>query len=141
MKTSNQLSESPRALDRVGCDGSGSAFVVVAYRWGLRDAHSYVVGCYSSLEVARQEANTHVEYRGGKYGCEVVACATDKIAHDGNVTAQAHYAESPYFGLGGQNSPACQPADRKKPLLKQNAAYQPAGGEASTETKSNERKP
>jgi len=27
MKTSNQLSESPRALDRVGCDGSGSARV------------------------------------------------------------------------------------------------------------------
>ncbi len=21
-------------------------FVVVAYRWGLRDAHSYVIGCY-----------------------------------------------------------------------------------------------
>jgi hypothetical protein len=25
MKTSDQLSESPRTLDRVGCDGSGSA--------------------------------------------------------------------------------------------------------------------
>lgn len=31
MRTSSQLSESPRALDRVGCDGSGSAVDLSRY--------------------------------------------------------------------------------------------------------------
>lgn len=79
--------------------------VVTAYRWGLRDAHSYVVGIRCNRESAEELARSHVEYRGGKYGCEVCDCDGKQVA----------YVESPYHGAAGASRPACQPADKDKP--------------------------
>lgn len=77
-------------------------YVVTAYRWGLRDRHSYVLGAYYNLGVAKQIAVAEVEGRGGKYGCEIVACDPEDTANeDGNVVTQVHYVESPYFGQAG----------------------------------------
>lgn len=97
-----------------------TAYVVTAYRWGLRDAHSYVVGAYPTLDAAMQVARDHVEYRGGKYGCEVMCCQGEPNPSDGGENCwneQVGYIESPFFGLGGQSRPACQPADHAKPIL------------------------
>ena len=92
-------------------------YVVIAHRWGLRDAHSYCVGCYDSLADAMKAAAMHVEYRGGKYGCEVVRCFGDMDEGGGNSKGQVGYVESPYYGRGGQNRPSCQSADHLKGIL------------------------
>lgn len=65
---------------------TGSTFVVTAYRWGLRDAHSYVVGAYPTWQMAMSAANAHIEYRGGKYGVEVTECSgqEDEGGENGN---------------------------------------------------------
>ena len=65
-------------------------YAVIAYRWGLRDDHSYCVGIYQTLELAQENANNEIDDRAGKYGCEVV----DKEGE------QVLYIESPYFGNG-----------------------------------------
>jgi len=89
------------------------AFVVTAYRWGQRNAHSYVVGCFDSLAAATKCADNHVDYRGGKYGCEVVAaCFWSEKADE--CAEQVYYKESPYYGLAA-NANHFHPADRNKP--------------------------
>jgi hypothetical protein len=93
-----------------------SSFVVIAHRWGLRDAHSYCVGCYHTKREAMKAAKLHVEYRGGKYGCEVVICSGEMREGGENAGKQVGYVESPYYGMGGQNRPASHPADRRKVL-------------------------
>ena len=52
-------------------------YAVTAYRYGMRDDHSYVVGIYSTLDLAKSAADSEVEYRGGKYGCAVVEMPLD----------------------------------------------------------------
>ena len=47
-------------------------FVVTAYRWGDREAHSYVVGAYDNSDLAKEAADNECKYRGGKYECEVI---------------------------------------------------------------------
>ena len=49
-------------------------YVVEALRWGDREQHSYVVGVYDTLEAAKNAADEHAQYRGGKYVCVVVRC-------------------------------------------------------------------
>lgn len=91
-----------------------TAFVVSAYRWGLRDCHSYVVGVRDELESAKALADAHVEYRGGKYGCEVVECHTESQHADGDGMARSvYYRECPYFGAAGHGLTA-QPVDTSK---------------------------
>lgn len=85
---------------------SARTYVVTAYRWGHRDNHSYVVACVPEFEKAVKLAESHVDYRGGKYGCEV----TDETGR------QVHYIESSYYGSAGRHSPSCHPVDRKKPF-------------------------
>lgn len=46
-------------------------YYVEALRSGDREAHSYVVGVYDSLELAKIAADDHAAYRGGKYVCQV----------------------------------------------------------------------
>lgn len=50
------------------------AYVVTAYRYGMRDEHSYFVSVSTNLDEAKASAESEVEYPGGKYGCEVVEC-------------------------------------------------------------------
>lgn len=79
---------------------TGSIFVLTAYRWGLRDAHSYVVGAYPTRQLALSAAEQHLDYRGGKYGVEVVECGGDADEGGENGPRQVAYLESPYFGFG-----------------------------------------
>lgn len=84
---------------------SAGPYAVVAHRWGLRDAHSYVVRvCLDEAEAKAQAALT-VEDRGGKYGVEVTDCCGEQI----------HYVECPYFGAAGRFNAAKDPADNNKP--------------------------
>ena len=46
-------------------------YVVTAYRWGCDDDHSYVLGVFSKKHKAIQVADSHRDYRGGKYACVV----------------------------------------------------------------------
>jgi|GEM_PF-3491937 len=90
-------------------------WVVVAYRYGMRDLHSYVVGAYSSEEAARAGAAGEMDYRGGKYGCEVVKCEVQAAYQEGDAPKQTHYVESPYHGmLGGGRNPADHTSDSWK---------------------------
>lgn len=91
-----------------------SVYVVSAYRWGLRDCHSYVVGAREREDDARALADAHVEYRGGKYGCEVVECDMCGGVGDGRGQRRTvYYRESPYFGAAGHGNTA-QPVDKNK---------------------------
>jgi hypothetical protein len=84
-------------------------FIVTAYRYGMRDAHSYCVGAYNSKESADLAARSEVDYRGGKYGCEVCWHETDDEWSEGKPPpTQVSYFESPYFKLLGSGK---QPAD------------------------------
>ena len=78
-------------------------YAVIAYRYGMRDDHSYLVTITPVYDQAVIMANEHVTYRGGKYGCEVV----DSIGQ------QLNYFESSYFGCCGRDTDTA-PADRKK---------------------------
>ena len=52
---------------------SNNVYVVTAYRFGDREKHSYVVGVYSSKELAFEAANEEEAHRGGnKYECEII---------------------------------------------------------------------
>ena len=48
-----------------------SVFVTTMYRYGDREKHSYVLGVWSSSEVAMQAGQTEALWRGGKYEPEV----------------------------------------------------------------------
>jgi len=92
-----------------------SAFVVVAYRYGLRDDHSYVVGVFSDLGLALQAADDHVGHRGGKYGCEVLDCdVRTKTDEWDELPPQIAFVESPYLGLLGRGSQCADMMDVQK---------------------------
>lgn len=91
--------------------------VVVAYRYGLRDDHSYVVGAYATETLARQAADEHVQHRGGKYGCEVLACDIRHTTDEYDpLPPQVAYFESPYFGILGRGSQCADRSDHAKDL-------------------------
>lgn len=46
-------------------------YTVVAYRFGDRERHSYLVGVFEKKQKALVEAEKEEEYRGGKYICEI----------------------------------------------------------------------
>lgn len=77
------------------------AYVITAYRWGMRDTHSYVVGCSQVLEDALEIAKDEREFRGGKYICEVVKCETSGFCRDRhgelNVEVVLELEEHPFF--------------------------------------------
>lgn len=49
-------------------------YVVEALRGGDREAHSYVLGVWDTLDPAKAAAEEHASYRGGKYVCQVHQC-------------------------------------------------------------------
>ncbi len=49
-------------------------YIVTAYRWGNRKDHSYVVGAFDKKDAAKKCADSHRDYRGGKYSCDVDMC-------------------------------------------------------------------
>lgn len=58
-------------------------YIVEALRGGDRERHSYVLGIWDTLEAAKEAARRHVEYRGGKYSCQVNQCQlNDEMSTD-----------------------------------------------------------
>ena len=47
-------------------------YSVIAYRWGNRDGHSYIVGVYEHKSTATAIATCEEYDRGNKYECEVL---------------------------------------------------------------------
>ena len=52
-------------------------YVVTMYRFGNRESHSYVLGAYSSHDIAEQHAKVEKEWRAGKYSGEVLKLTVD----------------------------------------------------------------
>lgn len=50
-------------------------YTVRACRWGDTETHSYIVGVYSTEELALKAADEEENWRGGKYQCEVLKWA------------------------------------------------------------------
>ena len=44
-------------------------YTVDARRWGDLESHSYIVGVFSTVELAMEASSMEEEYRGGKYEC------------------------------------------------------------------------
>jgi hypothetical protein len=49
-------------------------FIIVAYKNGDRGSHSYTLGCTDDLDLAKEIADEHSDYRGGKYAVVVETC-------------------------------------------------------------------
>jgi len=58
-----------------GPTATGAIYVVTMYRQGEREKHSCVLGAYLDQGAAIQDARVEVEWRGGKYQPEVLACS------------------------------------------------------------------
>lgn len=61
-------------------------YVVTAYRWGDRKDHSYPIGITCRLEKAKEMANSHTNYRGGKYECIVYEIKFDILDNEYGIT-------------------------------------------------------
>lgn len=59
-----------------------SVFVTTMYRYGDREKHSYVLGVWSSSEVAMQAGQTEALWRAGKYEPEVTEWKVDANEFD-----------------------------------------------------------
>ena len=59
-----------------------SVFVTTMYRYGDREKHSYVLGVWSSREIAMQAGETEALWRGGKYEPEVTEWKVDANEFD-----------------------------------------------------------
>lgn len=70
-------------------------YIVTAYRWGDRSAHSYPIGVFSKKHAAIKCADDHTKYRGGKYACFVESCVMDEFDNDTiNYTKDVYKTES-----------------------------------------------
>ena len=59
-------------------------WTTTAYRWGERENHSYLLGVFSKKHAAIKCADSHTEYRGGKYGCVVDEFELDNFDNTSN---------------------------------------------------------
>ncbi|MFW6219835.1 MAG: hypothetical protein ACOCZ5_01345 [bacterium] len=53
-------------------------YVVIMYRWGDREKHSYLLGVYDNEDVAIKEGVKETAYRGGKYESEIYEIELNK---------------------------------------------------------------
>ena len=60
-------------------------YIVTAYRWGSAEKHSYNLGVFNDLEKAKEVAEDHCNYRGGKYECVVYECKLNHFQNDDDV--------------------------------------------------------
>lgn len=90
-------------------------FVVTAYRWGLRDDHSYVVGAFQTATAAKRAAKAQAAHRGGKYSMEIVRCG-GRPRNGDNVDTEwrALHLPCPQEGAAGRSRRACQLADTRR---------------------------
>lgn len=57
-------------------------YVIIAYRWGNTEGHSYLVGSCMDLPTAKKIANDENEWRGGKYEC--IVYRSNLLTHNAN---------------------------------------------------------
>ena len=57
-------------------------FVVIAYKNGNRESHSYTVGAFNKKAQAIKCAESHADYRGGKYSCTVEVVLLNTFCND-----------------------------------------------------------
>lgn len=70
-------------------------YIVNAYRWGDRENHSYTLGVFDKKELAIECADSHTNYRGGKYGCAVEMCLLNEFDNDkNNYTVEVYRTKS-----------------------------------------------
>lgn len=70
-------------------------YIVTAYRWGDRGNHSYPLGVFKKKHKAISVADSHRDYRGGKYACIVDSCKLDTFDNDSeNYTKEVYRAKS-----------------------------------------------
>jgi hypothetical protein len=74
-------------------------FVVIAYRWGDSSAHSYTVGVYNREDKARKAAQSHHDYRGGKYACVVEMCFLNRNENDDDEYSKEVFRAKSSMGL------------------------------------------
>ena len=55
-------------------------YVINAYRFGDREAHSYLEAVLHDKEMAFKHAEYHENYRGGKYECEIIEYNMDTLS-------------------------------------------------------------
>ena len=59
-------------------------YVVIAYRWGDKEMHSYTLGAFNKKAQAIKCADSHTQYRGGKYSCVVETCVLNEFNNNSN---------------------------------------------------------
>ncbi|MEX0595701.1 MAG: hypothetical protein WD512_04305 [Candidatus Paceibacterota bacterium] len=70
-------------------------YIVTAYRWGERSDHSYNLGVFTKKHKAQKVADSHRDYRGGKYACVVEKCVPDNFDNDSDIyTTEIYRAKS-----------------------------------------------
>lgn len=70
-------------------------YVVIAYRWGDREKHSYTLGAFTKKQKAIDCAESHAYYRSGKYACVVEQCIIDNFDNkDDEYTKEIYRAKS-----------------------------------------------
>ncbi len=70
-------------------------YIVTAYRWGNIASHSYNLGVFQKKRKAQQVADSHCEYRGGKYACVVDKCVLNEFDNDADeYTKEIYRAKS-----------------------------------------------
>lgn len=70
-------------------------YVVIAYRFGNRDNHSYPIGVFERKQSAQQCADYYTLYRGGRYGCTVEECILNNFnEEDINYTREVFKTKS-----------------------------------------------
>ncbi len=57
-------------------------YIVTAYRWGDRSDHSYNLGVFQEKHRAKEVAESHRNYRGGKYACVVDKCVLNQFHNE-----------------------------------------------------------
>lgn len=70
-------------------------YVVTARKWGDNETHNYVVGVFLDMEVAKSVADSHCQYRGGKYSLVVEEGNEGEYNEDAN-----HYVKEVYRAKG-----------------------------------------
>lgn len=70
-------------------------YIVTAYRWGDRKYHSYNLGVFTKKDKAQKVADSHRDYRGGKYACVVEKCILNHFENDEDFhTTEIHRSNS-----------------------------------------------
>ena len=62
-----------------------SVFVTTMYRYGNRELHSYVLGVWSTLEIAMQAGETEALRRGGNYEPQITEWEVDKYENQSDL--------------------------------------------------------